>query len=187
MSLYRQLIGIVTVVISALTVLWLATSIHAARSMVIDNMQLLAQNGATSLAISMADIVPDIVTHQEQGRLSVLFDAVAHLGPYSKLYFVDLDDNRLIERSFSTQLGNVPKSFQRLIDLPNVEARASVSAGWTKLGNITVTLDPQPAYQQLWQILLQKLIWSLAIALSGITSAIILIRSLLQAAQWPAA
>ena len=183
MSLYRQLISIVTVVISALTVLWLATSIYAARSMVIDNMQLLAQNGATSLAISMADIV----ANHEQGRLSVLFDAVAHLGPYSKLYFVDLEDTRLIERSFSTQQDHVPESFLRLIDLPTVEARASVSAGWTKLGNISVTLDPQPAYRQLWQTVLKKLIWSLAIALSGITSAIILIRSLLQAARWPAA
>jgi hypothetical protein len=170
-SLYRQLISTVSIMIMALALTWLAIGTYIARSMVIDNMQALAQNGATSLAISMDDIVANNVPTQ----VSVLFDAVAHLGPYSRVYFVDLEDNRLIERSFSNQVTGVPDSFQRLIQLPTIEARVSVSADWTKLGYVAVTIDPQQAYQQLWFTMLQKLAWNLAIALAGIIGAIILI------------
>jgi hypothetical protein len=180
-SLYHQLISTVSIMIMALALTWLAIGTYIARSMVIDNMQALAQNGATSLAISMDDIVANNVPTQ----VSVLFDAVAHLGPYSKVYFVDLEDNRLIERSFSNQVTGVPESFQRLIQLPTIEARVSVSADWTKLGYIAVTIDPQQAYQQLWHTILQKLAWNLAIALTGIIGAIILIRSILLSAQRP--
>ena len=90
MNLYSKLISTVSLVIMTMAFLWLAMDTYTTRSMVIDNMQALAKNGATSLAISM----DDIVANNEQTRLSVLFDAMAHLGPYSRLYFVDLDDNR---------------------------------------------------------------------------------------------
>lgn len=181
MNLYSKLISTVSLVIMTMAFLWLAMDTYTTRSMVIDNMQALAKNGATSLAISM----DDIVANNEQTRLSVLFDAMAHLGPYSRLYFVDLNDNRLIERSFSNQATGVPDLFQRLIQLPVVEARATVSAGWTKLGHVAVRIQPQQAYLQLWHALLQKLVWNLAIALAGIIGAIILIRSLLLLAQQP--
>ena len=90
MTLYSKLISTFSLIIIAQVFLWLAIDTYATRSLVIDNMQALAKNGATSLAISM----DDVVAHSEQTRLNVLFDAMAHLGPYSKLYFVDLDDNR---------------------------------------------------------------------------------------------
>ena len=179
MSVYRQLIGLVSVVIMVIASLWLSISFYTDRSIVIDNMRTLAQSGATALAISMADIV----AKNDQSKLSVLFDAVADLSPYRKLYFVDLDDNRLIERSFSKQAADVPELFQRVINLPTIEAYASVSAGWTKLGNVAVTIDPQKAYQQLWNTLITKLIWSLSITLGGMIVTVILIRSRLRAAQ----
>jgi len=179
MTLYGKLISTFSLIISAQVFLWLAIDTYANRSLVIDNMQALAKNGATSLAISMGDVV----ARSEQTRLNVLFDAMAHLGPYSKLYFVDLDGNLLIERSFSNQDAGVPDLFQRLIQLPVVEARASVSKGWAKLGYVAVSIHPQQAYLQLWNALQQKLIWSLAIALAGIIGAIILIRSVLLLAQ----
>ena len=179
MSVYRQLISLVSVIIMVTNLLWLAISLYTDRSIVIDNMRILARNGATSLAISMADIV--IIN--DQSKLSILFDAVADLGPYRKLYFIDLDNTRLIERSFSTQAVDVPELFQRLVDLPTIEARAGVSEGWTKLGNVAVTIDPQLAYEKLWATLMTKLIWSLSITLSGMVASVVLIRSRLRAAQ----
>ena len=179
MSVYRQLISLVSVVMMVIASLWLSASIYSDRTIAIDNMRTLAQSGATALAISMADIV----AQNDQSKLSILFDAVADLGPYRKLYFVDLDDNRLIERSFSKRAVDVPDFFQRLIKLPAIEGRASVSAGWTKLGNVTVTIDPQQSYQQLWNTLITKLIWTLSITLGGMIVTVILIRSRLRAAQ----
>ncbi len=179
MSLYRQLIGVISAVILLLVSLWIIISIHSDKSTLIKQMQTQAQNGATSLAISMTEVLKN----NDRSRLGVLFNAVSDLGDYQKIYFVDLDNSRLIERAFSLETPQVPDFFIQAIALPPIEARAAVSSGWSRIGDVVVVVSLRQGYEQLWQATLEKAIWSLSMALLAILLITVIIRLRLRAAQ----
>lgn len=179
MSVYRQLISVISAVIFLLVSMWIAVSFHTDRSTMIKQMHVQAQSGATSLAISMTEVLKK----NDRSRLGVLFNAVSDLGYYQKIYFVDLDNNRLIERSFSTETPQVPNLFIRAVALPSVEARAAVSSGWSRIGDVVVVISLRESYQQLWKATLQKTLWSLSMSLVAILLITIIIRLRLRAAQ----
>jgi len=179
MSLYRQLIGVISAVILLLVSLWIIISIHSDKSTLIKQMQTQAQNGATSLAISMTEVLKN----NDRSRLGVLFNAVSDLGDYQKIYFVDLDNSRLIERAFSLETPQVPDFFIQAIALPPIEARAAVSSGWSRIGDVVVVVGLRQGYEQLWQATLEKAIWSLSMALLAILLITVIIRLRLRAAQ----
>ena len=181
MSLYRQLIGVISAVILLLASLWIVISIHSDKSTLIKQMQIQAQSGATSLAISMTEVLKK----KDRSRLGVLFNAVSDLGYYQKIYFIDLDNSRLIERTFSIENPQVPDFFIRAVDLPPIEARAAVSSGWSRIGDLVVVISLRQGYEQLWQATLQKAIWSLSMSLAAIVLITVIIRLRLQAAQRP--
>jgi hypothetical protein len=179
MSVYRQLISVISAVILLLVSLWIIIGIHTDKTTMIRQMQVQAQSGATSLAISMTEVL----NKNDRSRLGVLFNAVSDLGYYQKIYFIDLDNNRLIERSFSVETPQVPDFFIQFIQLPSIEARAAVSSGWSRIGEVVVVISLRESYEQLWQATLQKTIWSLSMSLVAILLITIIIRLRLRAAQ----
>ena len=179
MSLYRQLISVISAVIFLLVSLWMMISVHGDRSIMINQLQVQAQSGATSLAISMTEVM----AKTDRSRLGVLFNAVSDLGYYQTIYFVDLDNNRLLERSFSVENPEVPALFVRIVALPPIEARAAVSSGWTRVGDAVVIMSLRQTYEQLWQASLEKALWCLSMSLAAILIATIIIRLRLRAAQ----
>ena len=179
MSVYRQLVSAISAVILLLVSTWIALMVHADRSTMIKQMHVQAQSGATSLAISMTEVLKK----NDRSRLGILFNAVSDLGYYQKIYFVDLDNERLIERSFSLENPQVPDLFIRIIALPPVEARAAVSSGWSRIGDVVVVISLRESYEQLWQATLQKALWSLAMSAVAILLTAIIIRLRLRAAQ----
>ena len=179
MSVYRQLVSAISAVILLLVSIWIALMVHADRSTMIKQMHVQAQSGATSLAISMTEVLKK----NDRSRLGILFNAVSDLGYYQKIYFVDLDNEHLIERSFSRENPQVPDLFIRIIALPPVEARAAVSSGWSRIGNVVVVISLRESYEQLWQATLQKALWSLAMSAVAILLTAIIIRLRLRAAQ----
>jgi hypothetical protein len=181
MSLYRQLVGVISTVILLLVSLWIIISVHSAKITMIKQMQMQAQNGATSLAISMTEVLKK----NDRSRLGVLFNAASDLGDYQKIYFVDLENHRLIERSFSTETPQVPRLFIRAVALPPIEARAAVSSGWTKIGDVVVIISLRKRYEQLWQASLGIAVWSLSMSLTAILLLSVIIRLRLRTAQRP--
>jgi hypothetical protein len=179
MSLYRQLVSAISAVILLLVSTWIALTIHADRSTMIKQMHVQAQSGATALAISMTEVLKK----NDRTRLGILFNAVSDLGDYQKIYFVDLNDERLIERSFSLENPQVPDLFIRTIALPPIEARAAVSSGWSRIGDVAVVISLRNSYEQLWQATLQKALWSLAMSAVAILLTAIIIKLRLRAAQ----
>jgi len=179
MSVYRQLISTVSAVILLLVSLWLVISVHTDRSTIIKQMHVQAQSGATSLAISMTEVLKK----NDRSRLGVLFNAVSDLGYYQKIYFIDLNNDRLIERSFSLETPQVPDLFIKAVALPPIEARAAVSSGWSRIGDVVVVISLRESYEQLWQATLQKSLWSLSMSLVAILLITFIIRLRLRAAQ----
>jgi hypothetical protein len=179
MSVYRQLTCLISTVILLQVALWLVICIYIDKATLIRQIDKQAQNGATALAISMTEVLKT----NDRARLDVLYNAASDLGHYQNIYFVDLDNNRLIERGFSFETPQVPDFFIRAVDLPHIEAQASVSSGWSKIGNVGVVMSLRQSYEQLWQATLQKAIWSLSISLVAILLMSVFIKLRLRAAQ----
>ena len=83
MSVYRQLIAVISGVIIVLTSLWMLVNIYADRTLMIQQVETRAQSGATALAIS----ITEVLASKNSSRLDTLFNAVADLGDYEKIYF----------------------------------------------------------------------------------------------------
>jgi hypothetical protein len=179
MSVYRQLIAVISGVIIVLTSLWMLVNIYADRTLMIQQVETRAQSGATALAIS----ITEVLASKNSRRLDTLFNAVADLGDYEKIYFHDLRGDPVIRRGFSAAKPAVPDLFMQLIALPSVERTAIVSSGWTKLGDAGVVINNQRPYETLWASALHTFKWGGALAFLGISLSILFIHGRLRAAQ----
>ena len=179
MSIYRQLIAVISTVILLLATLWTAISIQVDRATMIQQMQTQARGGATSLAISMTEVIKE----NDRSRLNVLFNAVFDLGYYQKIYFVDLENNKLIERTLSSEASKMPDFFAGILDLPPAEASAAVNSGWRKIGDVIVVMSTDEKYLQLWQSSLHKALWNFSSAVGAILLTTLIIRLRLKSAQ----
>ena len=179
MSVYRQLIAVISGVIIVLTSLWMLVNIYADRTLMIQQVETRAQSGATALAIS----ITEVLASKNSSRLDTLFNAVADLGDYEKIYFHDLRGDPVIRRGFSAAKPAVHDLFMQLIALPSVERTAIVSSGWTKLGYAGVVINNQRPYETLWASALHTFKWGGALAFLGISLSILFIHGRLQAAQ----
>lgn len=155
MTLYRQLI---IAVLAALMVLYLGNlvvSFNSTKALVARQMETHAQDAATSLAFSMTQATEgdDIAT------LDTMLNAVSDSGYYQRIYFVDMEGEVALERIFPVSIAGVPQWFIGLMELPNYEGHAEVSAGWVRLGELVVISHPGQAYQNLWDVLVRQLIW----------------------------
>tara|TARA_R110000787_G_scaffold4711_4_gene17785 strand:+ start:4751 stop:6712 length:1962 start_codon:yes stop_codon:yes gene_type:complete len=154
-TLFRQL---VIAVLAALLLLYmgnLVVSFTNAKSLVERQMQIHAQDAATSIALS--------ITQAAQGddlaTLETIVNAVSDSGFYQRIYFVDLEGNTAVERAFPVKAQNVPDWFVGVLGLPEYEGVAEVSSGWARLGQVVVVSHPGQAYQNLWQTLARQLSW----------------------------
>ena len=179
MSVYRQLIIVISTVILLLVLLWTAIGIQVNRNSMIEQMEVQARGGATSLAIAMTEVLKE----NDRSRLNLLFNAVFDLGFYQQIYFVDLDNNKLIERTLAKKNPRAPQLFIQLLKLPNVEASAAVNSGWRRIGDVVVVMESEEKYHQLWQSSLRKGLWNLSAAAVAILLTAPIIRLRLKSAQ----
>lgn len=155
MTLSKQLI---LAVLAALVLLYfgtLAVSFGNARLLVEEQMQVHAQDGATSIALSMTQAAAG----EDKATLETLLNAVSDSGFYQRIYFQDMAGNQTLERVFSVSIDGVPAWFVNAVEIPNYQGVAEVSSGWVRLGTLHVVSHPGQAYQHLWQVLVRQLVW----------------------------
>ena len=175
MTLFRQLIIAIITFFVILYSLEVGVGIYQSRHLVEQQMKVHAQDTATSLALSMSQAVAD----DDKATLDTLFNAISDSGYYQQIYFSDLNGNVTMERSFPVQIEGVPDWFVSFIDMPAQQGTAEVSAGWTRLGVLTVVSHPGQFYLRLWeqnkkQLLLFSLVTLGVCVLSAIALGILL-------------
>lgn len=155
MTLFRQLV----LAVLALTLLLYGVNsllgISSTRSLVAKQMEIHAQDAATSLAlaVSQGDIAED------QALVEVLFNAISDSGYYQRVQFEGSDGEVRLVREFPLAGLGVPDWFVALMALPEHIGRAEVSTGWKRLGEIVVISNPGQAYRQLWRLAWEQLLW----------------------------
>ncbi len=166
MTLFRQLILATLGLLVLLYAGNVVVSMFNARTLVQQQMAVHAQDTATSLGLSMTQAAQD----KDVASLETLFNAISDSGFYQRIYFRDLDDKVVIDRTFAVDIEGVPDWFVNVMALPSPEGKAEVAAGWARLGEVVVVSHPGQAYRQLWKVVTEQLAWFALISLvvSGI-------------------
>jgi len=161
-TLFRQLIIAIVLLFVCLYAGNTLVSLYNNQQLVAEQMQVHAQDTATSLGLSMTQAAQE----KDIATMDTMFNAVSDSGYFQRIYFSDLDGNTLIDREFPVSLQGVPDWFVSFIDLPNNEGRAEVTSDWMQLGEVVVVSHPGQAYLKLWRVTTTQLVWFAAITLA---------------------
>lgn len=175
MTLVRQLILAVIILFILVYAGNVVVSLVNTRTLVDEQMQVHAQDTATSLGISMTQATRD----NDIAALDTLFNAVSDSGFFQRIYFNNLEHKTLIDRTFPVVIEGVPDWFVNLVDLSVREGRAEVTSGWQRLGEVVVLSHPGKAYAKLWQVMLQQLGWFASVTLVACLLAYVALKWLL--------
>lgn len=178
MTLSRQLIILVGVLVTLLFLGSIAISVYNTRDYLESQLGSHAQDAATSLGLSATAHVEQ----QDRSMVTAMVNAMFHRGDYLSIRFLDLDGNTLTERATVLQPEGVPDWFVRLLTVEPPQRSATMMSGWRQVGKVVVTSHPGLAYRQLWQTAVQTaklfLIAALVVLLAGLVGLRLLLRPL---------
>lgn len=153
MTLFRQLTFAITFLIVCLMGANLVVSVYNARGYMFEQMQVHAQDTATSLGLTISHAAQDKDTAQINSFVDVIFDR----GYYRHIFYRSLTDDVIVQRELPIVVEGVPQWFIDWLDLPEPSGRAEVVSGWYRLGELLIVSHPGYAYQDLWRIFREQL------------------------------
>ncbi|MCV6628183.1 MAG: hypothetical protein OIF38_18970, partial [Cellvibrionaceae bacterium] len=154
MTLFRQLIIAISLLMCVLLAVNLVISVMNARLYFHEQMQNHAEDTATSLALTLSRPAAQADDAQVRSLVDVIFDR----GYYRAITFRKSSDPKgkaAIKRDLPIAIEGVPEWFIGLIDLPEPVGQAEVVTGWRILGDVVVVGNPGYAYRDLWRVCVQ--------------------------------
>lgn len=176
MSLSRQLITLIAVLVLLLFAGTFAISMHTMRGYLESQLGSHAQDAATSLGLSATSHVGQ----EDRALVTAMVNAIFHRGDYLVIRFEGLDGLAGIERVAEPEVDDVPDWFQRLFSLQPPQRSATVMSGWRQIGRVEVVSHPGLAYRQLWSSSIQTLNLFLIATLLALLGGTIALRLLLR-------
>lgn len=178
MTLARQLVLLVCLLVAVLLTGSLLLSLDNARSYLEAQLASHAQDAATSLGLSASAHVQA----DDRAMVTTMVNAMFHRGDYASIRFEDIDGQAWVERSTPMLVEGVPAWFVRLMPLEPPEGVAAVMAGWRQAGQVRVLSHTGLAQAQLWETARETAVLFLAggalVLLAGLLGLRILLRPL---------
>ncbi|PCK09772.1 MAG: hypothetical protein COA42_02345 [Alteromonadaceae bacterium] len=153
MSLLRRLLLAITGLIVILFLANLFVSIYNARTYFSEQMEVLAQDTATSLGLTITHAVSDQDMAQVESMIDVIFDR----GYYQSIIYSNMKGEALVSRTRKVSVEGVPAWFIDLNVVPVRGGFAEVSSGWYRLGELRILPSPGYAYRDLWRVFREQL------------------------------
>ena len=132
-----------------------------------------AQDGATSLGLSLAPYTDSMPVMES------MIDAIFDSGNYSDIRLVDLDGKLVLNRHNNIR-AQVPHWFSSLFPLETPEAETLITTGWQQKFHLHVMSDPSYAYSDLWTTAIDTVTWTMEAFALALLLAILLIRLILR-------
>lgn len=146
-SLRVLLLGFITVLVVILLILSAGLGWQQFREHLASSQQMRAQNAATALGLSLSNAVDGT----DQAAVATFINALFDHGGFQRVIFTDSEGEVLVSREAPAEESQVPDWFREIAELPVARGHAEVVQGWRRLGQVMVEIDPQQAYQALWQ------------------------------------
>ncbi len=148
MTLVRQFYLLILTILLVSFSLSYWQNIQSTRNFLQKQMQSHAQDTATSLGVSL---VPEMVK-VDKARIDTMINAVFDRGYYKKIAIFDKKNQLISERQQPMEIPgeSIPGWFLNWIGLEVQQAKAEISGGWSKAGEVIVISHPGYVYRQLW-------------------------------------
>ncbi len=160
MTLYRQLVLVIAVLITLLFAGTLTVNFNSTRAFLVNQLESHAQDTATHLGLSLSPYMQPL----DLPVMTSMVDAIFDRGYYREILLQDIDGKPLVSRSHPVVVEGVPDWFVGLVGLQAPRAEAGVMAGWVQAGRIQVQSHPGYAYQELWRTATRMVVWFLLAA-----------------------
>lgn len=160
MTLYRQLVLAITFLIVCLMAGNVFVSVFNARGNIFEQIQVHAQDTATSLGLTVSHVAQD----KDEAQIGSFIDVVFDRGYYREISYKSLSGDISVVRQQPILLEGVPEWFVELIELPLPTGQSEVVSGWFRLGEVVVITHPGFAYRDLWRVFVEQLWLFLATA-----------------------
>ncbi|MDH3872124.1 MAG: hypothetical protein OEU44_07915, partial [Gammaproteobacteria bacterium] len=147
MTLYRQLVLIIIVLLVAGFIGTVTISTNNLRHFLGEQLASHAQDTATSLGLSLSPHMQD----NDLPIMNSMIDAIFDRGYYKSINVVTVGGESLVERSNPLQMEGVPDWFIDKVDFQVPTAEAIIMSAWKQAGTIQVTSHPGYAYRELWE------------------------------------
>jgi|TARA_R100001143_G_scaffold61091_1_gene61249 diguanylate cyclase (GGDEF)-like protein len=173
MSLLKQLLLSVTLVVAGILAGTLFVSLDTARQYLNDELQAQSRNAASTLALLMSQ-----PGNQDRATRELLVTALFDSGQFEQIVFTPTAENDVfrLELDRASQPKAVPDWFSGLVTL-NAKAQVrEVTDGWQRIGTISVMADDQYALQSLWNSVFRLLFIVIGVGIIWALFAIILVR-----------
>ncbi|MCP4043278.1 MAG: EAL domain-containing protein [Gammaproteobacteria bacterium] len=156
MTLGRQLFLIITLMFILVFAGTLIISVNNTRNYLVTQLESHAQDGATSLGLSISPYMVD----EELIIMERMVDAIFDGGYYREIRVESVDGYVLIERVQKVRIEGVPQWFIDNLPLDTPVKEAMIMAGWKQGGRVVVHSHPGYAYDELWTNALETFWWS---------------------------
>jgi diguanylate cyclase (GGDEF)-like protein len=176
MTLSKQLILLITILVAILFAGSVLISIHNAKIYLSNQLGSHAQDTATSLGL----LASDPMTADDRALLQSIVDALFDRGDFLLIRVRNRVGENWIQRRTEVQAPNVPQWFIDLVPLETPQGDADVMSGWKRMGSIQVWSHPGHAYEQIWSSAKDYLIWYLLCSLAILATVLIILRYMLR-------
>lgn len=178
MTLYRQLLIFILVILLLLfTGMW-GSKLNTTRDYLINQMESHAQDTATSLGLSLTTFISD----KDIPGIETMINAVFDRGYYRSIILFDMEGKKIVSSTQEVKVKAVPQWFIRIVPLQPPKAESLVMKGWQRAGKIVVESHPGFAYDTLWRTSVSTAIWftvsAIGAALLGSIGLALLLRPL---------
>ncbi|BFM10256.1 LapD/MoxY N-terminal periplasmic domain-containing protein [Simiduia litorea] len=153
MSLLRQLVIAITLLVMVLLAGNLIVSVVNARVYFFAQMNVHAQDTATALGFSISQAAQE----KDAVLIGSMIDVIFDRGYYRQISYRDLEGKTLVSRDVTLQVDDVPAWFVDLIEIPEPQGESEVINGWFRLGKIEVVAHTGLAYRDLWRVFREQL------------------------------
>ena len=163
MTLYRQLLLWMLVVLFALTSAVFAIQFNTTKSYLIEQQSTELNNVVSSVGFALSPYLKTKDLVAAESVINATFDS----GYYSQVKLTLLDSKHNIIRKYPHSIYGVPQWFQSLVHIETITQTRTLASGWLQLADLTVTSSPASAYNQLWQATTQLVLGFLTCLLLG--------------------
>lgn len=157
MTLHRQLLLFTLILCFFLFAGVWVHKLQSTRGFLEDQLEVHAQDTATSLALSISPLVAADDIAAAETMINAIFDR----GYYREIVFADMSGTVIIRRTQEISVDQVPDWFIRLIPIDSPRGESLVMNGWVHAGTLQVQSHPGYAYQTLWQTFIRISIYFL--------------------------
>ncbi len=154
MTFQRRIIVATTLLLVLVLLASLFVSVFNARNYFRDQLRVLSEDAATSLAFALSSPA----AAQDQARIESMMDVLFDSGYYLSVSYIGADGAVVSSRARAVTIEGVPAWFIDVVDIATVSGRAGVQSGWYQLGEVHVVAHPGFGYRDLWRVC-KELFW----------------------------